>query len=470
MANLSRPQGWAGLAVACVAIGCWGPLPGLSGAEQQALGITLFALIMWTAQPVSVEVSSFAVLLLLPATGLLTFTEAFAPFAEATIWLVFAGMVLSLLLTETGLGTRLADTALPWFVGGSALRLLVGLHVLGLLAAFLVPAGVVRVLLLLPVGIALCKSLDPEQQDAMLPVAVTLSIVCGTYYGGCAVLTGSVPNLVVAGQLQAETGRVVYWGEWLLWMFPVVGVMRTALSVTVIWWFWGRHMQPPQKAPEPMPPGPAQQVPRGPLQPAQRNTLILLLAGVCLWATDVVHGLAPVYVGLALVLAAVVPTWGPLPAERLRQVNYPFFFYIAALFGVGEILDRTGFNGRTVHTVLGWLPDAGGHWFGEHLRLTLATLPLDFLMDIAAVGAVATPSLLAAGADAGLSPLASAMSVAMATTVAFLPYQAAPFMVTLGFGTVRARDLSLAMLLISVVSVLLMCPLNLLYWHVLGLI
>ncbi len=92
------------------------------------------------------------------------------------------------------------------------------------------------------------------------------------------------------------------------------------------------------------------------------------------------------------------------------------------------------------------------------------------IMDIAAVAAVATPSLLHVGAEAGLSPLGSAMSVAMATTVAFLPYQAAPFMVALGFGTLRVRDLSLAMLLISTLSILILCPLCILYWRVLGLI
>ena len=132
--------------------------------------------------------------------------------------------------------------------------------------------------------------------------------------------------------------------------------------------------------------------------------------------------------------------------------------------------DGAGINTRMVQAMTTALPAAGGHWFGEHLPLTVATLPLDFLMDSAAVGAVATPSLLAEGADAGLSALASAMSVAMATTVAFLPYQAAPFMAVLGFGTIRARDLSLAMLLISTLSVLLLCPLNILYWRALGLI
>ena len=464
-ANLNGQAGWIVVALGCLGLGWWGPVPGLSDGEQLALGVTLFALILWTTQAVSVESSSFTILLLLPLTGLLSFADTFAPFAEPTIWLVFAGMVLSLLLTETGLELRLVHTALPWLAGGSRLRLLAGLHLLGLATAFLVPSGLVRVLLLMPVGIALCQALDPDRRDPVLPVAVSLSIVCGTYYGGCAVLTGAVPNLVVAGQLEGETGQIVYWGEWILWMFPVVGLLRTAMSIVVIWSIWGRRLQLLRQ-----PPKTDSVDPESGLSADQRNTLLLLLLGIGLWATDVLHGQAPVSVGLGLVFFAILPRWGPLPVRRLRHVNFPFFFYIAALFGIGAILDITGFNSRMVQAVISALPAADGDWFAQHMRLTLATLPLDFLMDIAAVAAVATPSLLVVGTDAGLTPLASAMSVAMATTVAFLPYQAAPFMVALGFGTVRARDLSFAMLLISTLSILILCPLNILSWRALGLI
>lgn len=453
----------AGLAaVAALGIGLLAPFEMVSEPEQRALGITLFALILWTAQTVPIELSSLAVLLLLPATGLLDFAGTFAPFAGPTVWLVFSGMVLSLLLSATGLGRHLADASLPLLAGGGRVRLLLVLHVVGVASAFLVPSGVVRVLLLMPLGLALVRTLDPEALDPALPPAVTLSIVCSTYYGGCGVLTGAVPNLVVAGQLEAASGRIVYWGEWLRWMFPVLGALRTGLCFGVIWLLWGRRLRPLRRLH-------AGEAP-APLNGPQRRTLVVLLAGGLLWSTDIVHGLAPVYVGLLLVLAAVVPRIGPLAAARLREVDYPFFFYIAALFGIGAILDDTGFNQRMVRTVLAVLPDAGGHWLGEHLTLTAAALPLDFLMDIAAVGAVVTPSLLDVGAGAGLTPLASAMSVAMATTVAFLPYQAAPFMVVLGFGSIRPAQLAVAMLLISTLSLLSLAPLNVIYWRWTGLI
>ena len=442
-------------AAVLLAAGFLAPLPWLPAEQQRALGITLFALLLWTAQPVPISWTSLVVLVLLPVSGLVDFGRTFAPFAGSTIWLVFSGMVLSLMVSESGLGDRLARAALPLLAGGRA-RLLLGLHGLGLLAAFLVPSGVVRVLLLMPVGTALIHALDPDGEDPALPPVVILSILFGTYYGGAGILTGTVPNLVVAGQLEAVTGRVVYWGEWLLWMFPVMGALRTLLCAAVIWVIWGRRLRPFGER-RPVPPQGA--------GADQRRTAFLMLLGVGLWASDVVHGFPPVLVGLAVVLLAVTPGVGALAPERLRQVDYPFFFYLVALFGIGAVLDGTGFSQRALAGAAAHLGKVGEGWLDPHLMLTAAAVPLDFLMDIAAVGAVATPSLLEAGAAAGLDPMASALSVAMATTVAFLPYQSAPFMVVLAHGALTPRQLAAAMFLVSSLSLLLLAPLNVLYWR-----
>ncbi len=457
-------QGWFWLAVAALLIGWWAPFPFMTAMQQRALGVAAFALVSWSAQPIPIEISSLAVLLLLPASKLLDFSATFAPFSQPTIWLVFAGMVLSLLLSATGLGDRLALRVQPIITGGGRWRVLMGLHILGLVTAFLVPSGVVRVLLLMPIGISLTQAIAPSGGDdaRRWGGAIALSLVCGTYFGGCGVLTGSVPNLVVTGQLEMATGRVVLWGEWLRWMFPVIGAARAALCLVVVWLVAGRGLPEPASQPE--------TTDQRPLDRDQRRALFLLLTGVGLWATDPIHGLPPVYVGLFLVLMAILPGWGPLSLGRLREINFPLYFYIAALFGMGAALDLSGVNGRVIGSVLHLLPDAGGHWLSACLALTAAAVPLDFLMDIAAVGAVVTPSLLEVGSQYGLTPIASAMSVAMATSLVFLPYQAAPFMVALSYRQVPLRQMVGVMFLLSSLSLFLLCPLNVLYWRITGLI
>lgn len=425
-----------------------------------ALGLAVLAICWWTAEPFPVEYSSLLILLLIPGFGLLSIQRAFDPFAGSAVWLIFAGMVLSLGITATGLEARLAGLGLRHLARSPA-TLLLQLHVLGLATAFLVPSGVVRVLLLIPIGMAVVDGLG-GREDRNLNAAVLLSLLCSTYYGGTGLLTGAVPNLVVAGQLERVNGRVLYWGEWLRWMFPVMGLLRTGLCYGVIYRLFGRRLPKILLAgplPDPQP-----------LDPGQRRVLALLLLGVTLWASDALHHLAPMYVGLLLVALYTLPGWGPLPFAQLRQINFPFLFYIAALFSLGSAIEASGFDRRFISAASTWLQLGGHDPVYQHLALTAMAVPLNFLMDNAAVASLLTPPLLDLGRSLGLAPLPVALSVGMAVGQVFFPYQCAPFMLGYSYRRLGMGQLVLCMVCIALLTLLLLCPLNVLYWRWLGLI
>ena len=450
------------LGLGSLLLGIWAPFESLEPRIQLVLGLVLFAVIFWTSEPIPLELSSLVLLLLFPALDLLSFYDSFSPFAGKTLWLVFAGMVLSLGITETGLGERLAEYLMR-HLGRSPARLLLHLHLIGLVASLMVPSGLIRILLLMPIGIAVVDYLG-NRQAPLLNAAVLLSLLCSTYYGGCGVLTGSVPNLVVAGQLEKFGYRVVYWGEWLRWMFPVIGLLRTGLCFAVIWFLLGRKIQPESLRPRTPPRA------RRKFDPLQCRVLLILLLGVALWSTDFLHQLAPVYVALGLVLLYTLPRWGAISFADIRKVNFPFLFYIAAMFSLGTSVEASGFNKHFIELVSDRLPL---DYFGlpaSYLVLSLMVVPLDFLMDIAAVAGVILPPMLALGQSHHMATLPVALSVAMATSLVFLPYQAAPFMVAYSYRRFSMGTLVLVMMTISLLSLLILFPLNVLYWHWTGLI
>ena len=449
------------LALSFFTLGLAAPLDILPPQAQRALGLVLLAIFLWTTEPLPLEYSSLIILLLLPALGLLSFQESFSPFAATTIWLLFAGMVLSLGATETGADKRLAAFC-QTHLCRRPLYLLFNLHLIGLLTALLIPSGMVRVLILLPLGVALVDRLG-GRHDPNFNAAVLLSLLCSTYYGGSGILTGSVPNLVVAGQLEQASGQAVYWTEWLQWMFPCIGLGRTLLSVAVIWVLFGRklridlHSLPEIAEEEPMNRG-------------QRRILGILLLGILLWSTDAVHRVAPTYVALGLALLITLPGWGPLDFSRIRKVNFPFFFYVAALLSLGAALEGSGFKEHFIGfaTSLADLGEFG--WMGKYLVVTWMVLPLDFLMDTAAIAGMITPTMLELGQTHEMGNLPTAMSVATATTLVFFPYQAAPFMLANSYRLVPMGKMILTMFWISFLSLLLLTPVNILYWHLVGLI
>ena len=454
-----------GLIVGLVAlvVGLIAPFDGLPASGQRAVGIAAWILVFWMTEPVRIEYTSLLALLLLPVAKVIPFDAAFSAFSGKSIWLIFAGLALSLGLTETGLGRRLAFLFLCC-LGGTPARLLLSLHLIGLVLALLIPSGVVRVFILVPIGIGLMDALG-EKPGSKLSAAVMLSLVCSTYYGGCGLLTASVPNLMVFGALE-RVGETMYWGTWAKLMFPLIGLVRTGICYGLILWLFGRGGQvavPPSVLE-------ARREELGPATDQERRVILILCLGVLVWATDFIHHIHPTYVALCLVLIYFLPRFGPLSFDTMRSANFPLLFYIATVFAIGEALTRTGVTDLFVGRLTAWVDLAPYGWFGKHFAITLLTIPFDFLMDTAAVAGVLTPAMLDFGQAQGLTALGTAMGVGVGVSLVFLPYQAAPFMIAYGFRRVRMGQLVLVMMLVSLISLFLLAPLNLLYWRWIGFI
>ena len=239
-------------------------------------------------------------------------------------------------------------------------------------------------------------------------------------------------------------------------MFPLVGIGRSILSAFLIWVFWGRRIAPfrpiPQKETE------------FTFTTAQKKTLGVLTLGVIGWATDTVHQIPPVYIALAVVLILLIPHWGTLNVKDLKKLDFTFLFYIAALFSLGTALSGSGFNDAFINNAVEWAHLSRWDLPQRYFDLTLLTVPLDFVMDIAAVAAVVTHPFLQLAAEHELGILPAAMSIGMATTLVFLPYQAAPLMVAYSFRKFALSHLVLLQFSLSLLSLIFLYPLNLVYW------
>ncbi len=432
----------------------------LSLLSRLALAISAFTILFWTFEPVPIEYTSLLMLLLFPLLGVISFETTFAAFSGKAVWLVFSGMALSLAITETPLGARLARLVLVRI--GSYGKLLLSIHLLGVLSALLIPSGVVRILILMPMIISLLKALG-EKPGSRTSAALILSLVCSTYYGGTGVLTASVPNMVVFGVMESRN-IPIFWGEWGLYLFPVIGLLRVGCCYLLI-----RLLLPVRPPPVLAAiPTDTPQIPAA-VTPAEKKTVGILLLGTLCWASDAFHGIHPATIGLALVLLCYLPGWGPLSPDRLKGVNFPILIYIAAVFAMGYALEKTGFNAHLAGILTGWLDLSEANTLFKLGAITCLTVPFDFLADTAAIAGVLTPFLLDFGASIGLPPLPTALSVAIGTSLVCIPYQSAPWVLAYSFRYVRMGQFILTMTLISTLTLLLLLPLNLLYWRLIGL-
>jgi di/tricarboxylate transporter len=201
----------------------------------------------------------------------------------------------------------------------------------------------------------------------------------------------------------------------------------------------------------------------------EKKALGLLLLGVVGWATDSLHHIHPVIIGLGLSILCMLPRIGPLSAESLRKVNFPILIYIGSVFALGEAFATSGASGRLADGFASWLDLADRSVFAQLATIAYVVTPFNFLVDTAVVGSVLTPPLLSLGASSGLTPLQVGLSVGVGTSNVFMPYQGAPFMMAYAYGYVTMRQFVAAMMLISLVNLVVLIPLNLVYWNWVGL-
>lgn len=430
------------------------PIP-MAASGRIVIALALISAICWTLEPISIELTALCLLFALPASGVATFQYTFAAFARPAVWLVFSGMVISQLITETRLGDLLSRLIVSRLKRPSTFIL--ELSLLGVGLAILIPSGVVRVLIILPVLITLIGALKVER-NSPLSAAIILSVVCATYYGGTGILTASVPNLVIMGVLESKQ-HPVFWAQWAGHLFPVIGLIRVlAGALIIVLLFRPVIPQGLDLAPN-----------NARIGSREVRALILLILGVLAWSTDTIHHVHPVMIGLALTILCITPGIGPLTSDSLRKVNYPILIYIGSVFALGEAIETSGASQNLANTLTSWLR-LGDHTIFEQLStITYLVTPFNFLIDTAVVGGVLTPPLLELGAASGLTPLQVGLSVAVATGMVFVPYQGAPFMIAYSYGYVTMRQFALTMILICMVNLVILVPLNLIYWDWIGL-
>ena len=438
--------------VACVS--AFAPLP-FDTSGRIVLALALISAISWTLEPISIELTALCLLLAIPASGVATFEVTFSAFARPAVWLVFSGMVISQLITETRLGDLLSGIIITRLKHPATF--IFELSLLGLILAILIPSGIVRVLIILPVLISLIDALKIERHSPQ-SAAIVLSVVCATYYGGTGILTASVPNLIIMGVLESRQ-HPIFWAEWATYLFPVIGLLRVlAGSLIILFLFRPKIPSDPD-------------LPKADTHIGNREirALALLIFGVAAWATDTWHHFHPVLIGLGLTILSIAPRVGPLSTAHLRKVNYPILIFIGSAFALGEAVVTSGLSTTLADALASMVSLDMSSPFQQLATITYVVIPFNFLVDTAVVGSVLTPPLLELGAAAGLTPLQIGLSIAVGTGMVFMPYQGAPFMIAYSFGYVTMRQFITTMVLICLVNLILLVPLNLLYWRWIGL-
>jgi anion transporter len=433
------------------------PAPASMSASMMHVGAVAFLTMALLATGLLSEYVT-ALLFFLVAT-LLAIAPApivFSGFASSTLWLVLGGLIVAEAVNSTGLGKRVA----AMMIGRRTLTYptLIALTVTFSTAlAFVMPATLGRILLLLPVFGAVAEHAGLAR-GSKGHNGVFLAAMMSTYQCGTAVLPANAPNLVLAGASETLYHVTLTYGEYLLVQFPVMGFIKGVVIALLTCWTMQEATLPVKE----------DYVPTR-MRPEERRLAVILIAALVLWATDFAHGIQPGWIALAAGLACILPTVGVVsPSVLNEKIRLGSFFYIAAVLGLGAVLSQSGLAkqiGDALHGVLYLKRDSD---FLNFASLTLLSSVAGLLTTNPVQPALLAP-LAGQFADATGWPIkATLMTIAVGFTTIILPYQVPPVVVGLHAAGLSLRTTLRFTVPLGVISLLVLVPLDYGWWWLIG--
>lgn len=434
------------------------PPAGLPPEAARAAALGVLAIGFWATGVVPEHVTAIGFFLFAMLFAVAPADVIFSGFASAALWLVFGGLVIGVAVRRTGLGERLARL-LAMRLGRSYIGLIAGVTAIAMLLGFLMPSSMGRVVLLMPIAVALAGrfGLEPGSPGR---TGVVMAAAFGCHVPTFAVLPANVPNMVMLGAAETLYGVSLTYGEYLLLHFPVLGLLKSMVVVWLIVFLFPDRLRPADMA---------EAAPVRPMSRDEGRLALVLALALGLWVSDFLHHISPAWIGLAAALVCLVPGMGLVPAKAFNeQINYGSLFYVAGILGLGAMAAHSGLGDMAAHGLLALLPLAPGEAAQNFAGLAGVATLIGLVTTLPGVPAVLTPLASDMAAATGLPLKTVLMTQVLGFSTIMLPYQSAPLVVATQLGGESLASTMKVVVPLFLITVIVLLPLDFVWWRLLG--
>jgi hypothetical protein len=334
----------------------------------------------------------------------------------------------------------------------------VGVVVLiGLVLTFAMPSSMGRVVMLMPIALALADRLG-YAAGSKGRGGIALAAVLGAYLPSAGVLPSNLPNIVLAASAEQLYDVRLTYAEYLLLLFPTLGLLKAAAIVLLLSFLYRDR------------PGRASEAPRlAPWTAEERAVGLILVIAIALWVTDFWHGVSPAWVALGAALVCMLPFVRLFPAEAFnRDLSFVAVFYTAGIIGLGAVVAYSGFGdalGEWLASIAPFSPErpAASFWL-----LGLVSTATCLVTTTTGVPAVLTPLAGSLAEASGLPIQAVLLSQAIGFSNPIFPYEGAPLVFALHFAGLRTGPAIGVLAALAAFTLVILAPLTYAWWALLG--
>ena len=436
---------------------------GSDSSARRALAVTAFMVLGWIFEIMPHAVTGLVGCYLFWLLGGISFRVAFGGFADQTPWFLFGAGLLGAAATKSGIARRLAYLMIRR-TGTSYSGILLGLILTSILLTFLIPSGIACVVIMASVALGLAEVLGIEAGSNLgRGIFITLTYTAGIFDkmvpAGAAAILGR-------GMIEKATHVPVYWSVWVFAFLPCA-------AITILFtWRLILRLYPAEDVAQKQAMGFLEDELKkmGGLSVLEKKTLILMLAAIALWMTDLLHHISPAVIGIGAGLLTLFPGVEILNQNDLRRVNYLPVFFVATALSMSDVLTATQALSTVTTVMFGWMEPLlrNGYAIAVIPYWTAFVYHL-FLGNELSMLAASLPPLLQFAGSRGLSPLQLGLIWSFAAGGKIFVYQSSVMVTGYSYGYFEARDLFRVGLLLTILESALLLVLVPFYWPLLGI-
>lgn len=204
-------------------------------------------------------------------------------------------------------------------------------------------------------------------------------------------------------------------------------------------------------------------------QKMQKKVGMLLAITLLFWITDTTHGINPAWVGLVTAIILLLPKWGVVEPKAFNSsVDFATVIFVAGALGLGALVNESGIGSALGQLFGHILPSDQNSSFLSFMELSIISTLTGLVATILGVPTVFTPMAGDFAQITGFSLPVVIMTQVIGFSTVIFPYQVGPLVVAMQLSKEPLSKLLKITLLLTAITVVLLMPLDFLWWQLLG--